>query len=150
MKKQTAKNNQTKLPHEVFTLVNEAPDVNSRVSILQEHATFGIKSLLQLNFKENVKLDIPEGSPPYKEDEGAPGVQTRHFENVIYDLKKLLPNSGVTRIKREKLFINILETLHPSDAKILIAAKDKILTKLYSSLTEATVRKAFPNLLPPK
>jgi hypothetical protein len=150
MKQQTAKNNQIKLPHEVFDLVNAAPDVNSRVAILQEYSTFGIKTLLQINFKSNLKFDLPSGTPPYNQDKGAPGIQTRHFEKVIYDLKNLVVGSTVSRIKKEKLFITILETLHPRDSEILIAAKDKTLVKMYSSLTEATVRKAFPNLLPPK
>lgn len=147
MKQQTPKNNQMKLPHEVFAMVNGAPDVNSRVAILQEYSTFGIRTILQLNFKEKIRLDLPEGAPPYNIDEGVPGLQARHFEKAICDLKRLVPNSGVSVLKKERVFINLLETLYPADARIVIAAKDKVLTQLYDSLTEATVRKAFPTLL---
>jgi hypothetical protein len=44
----------------------------------------------------------------------------------------------------------MLEGMHYSEADLLCAAKDGILTTLYKSITEDLVREAFPKLLPPK
>ncbi len=49
--------------------------------------------------------------------------------------------------KKEITYIKLLENLSAEDAKIIIAVKDKNLKGLYKTITEATVRKAFPTLL---
>lgn len=146
-KKPTPKNNRTKLPHELFQLCEEATSVSDRVKLLQEHATFGIKTLLQANYKEEIEFDLPEGTPPYKEDEAVPGDQSRHFEKGIKQLKYLIKQSKLSAYKKESIYIRLLESLSAEDAKIMIAVKDKNLKGLYKTLTEATVRKAFPTLL---
>jgi hypothetical protein len=48
-------------------------------------------------------------------------------------------------IKRESLFLEILESVHPSDAEVFIAAKDKNLK--YKGLTKKLVVDSFPNLI---
>ena len=147
MKKQTPKNNRTKLPHELFQLCEEAEGVPERVKLLQDHATFGIKTLLQANYKEGVEFDLPEGTPPYQEDEAVAGNQARHFEKLVKQLRHLVKQSPLPALKKETVYIKLLESLCAADAKIVIAVKDKNLKGLYKTLTEATVRKAFPTLL---
>ena len=132
MKKKTAKHNRTKLPHELFQLCDEAENVAERVKLLQEHGTFGIKTLLQANYKEN---------------EAVAGAQRRHFEKHVRQLRHLIKQSPMTSFKKEVTYIKLLESLSAKDAKIVIAVKDKNLKGLYRTLTEATVRKAFPTLL---
>lgn len=46
--------------------------------------------------------------------------------------------------KRESLFINLLESLDPKEAKILIDAKDK---KLDLGLTKKVIDEVFPGLI---
>ena len=146
-KKLTPKNNRTKLPHELFQLCESANSVLERVALLQEHATFGIKTLLQANYKEEVEFDLPDGDPPYKESEAVAGNHHRHFEKGIKQLRHLIKQSSVAGFKKEAIYIKLLESLSAEDAKIVIAVKDKNLKGLYKTLTEATIRKAFPSLL---
>ena len=145
--KQTPKNNRTKLPHELFQLCDEADGVSGRVELLQQHATFGIKTLLQANYKEGVEFDLPDGTPPYKENQSVPGDQARHFEKLVKNLRHLVTQSTMSSVNLEIMYIKLLESLSAEDAKIMIAVKDKNLKGLYKSLTEATIRKAFPALL---
>lgn len=149
-RKLTPKNNTTKLPHELFQLCEEADSVSERVNLLQEGGTFGIKTLLQANYKEEVEFDLPDGTPPYKENEAVPGNQHRHFEKAIKQLRYLIKQSRLSAYKKETIYIKLLESLSAEDAKIVIAVKDKNLKSLYKTLTEATVRKAFPTLLDSK
>lgn len=147
MKEQTAQHNQVKLPHEVFELVTAAKNIDKRVELLQKYSTFAIKTILQANFKSTVVFDLPEGIPPYRKDAGVAGLQVKNIEKSIYDLKYLTKTANVDKIKKETIFIRLLETCHPKDSEIIIAMKDKKLNELYKGITEATVRKAFPNLL---
>ena len=48
-------------------------------------------------------------------------------------------------LKRENLFIGILEAVHPDDAKLLLAMKEKKLP--YSGLTPKIINEAFPELI---
>jgi hypothetical protein len=49
------------------------------------------------------------------------------------------------KIKREMMFIRMLESIHPEDAKIVVAMLTrKLPTK---GLTKALVKEAFPKLL---
>jgi len=149
MKEQTAKHNQVKLPHEVFVLVSEAKNIDDRAAILQQYSTFAIKTILQANYKSSVTFDLPEGAPPYSLQPDIAGMQYRHIEKAIFDLAYLVKGAKkqIGSVKRETVFIKLLETCHPADAKILIAMKDKKLQNLYPKLTEALVQKAFPNLI---
>ncbi len=144
----TPKNNRTKLPHEVFALCEEAKNVKARVEILQSESTFGLRTLLQANYLKDLEFDLPEGDPPYRVSEAVPGNQARHFEKLVKDLKHLVKQSPLSKFAKESKYIRLLESLSAEDAKIVIAVKDKKLKSLYKSLTESTVRKAFPNLLP--
>ena len=52
---------------------------------------------------------------------------------------------GLSTIRRETMFINILEGLHPLEAEILILIKDKKLTDKYK-ITKEIVSEAFPEI----
>lgn len=149
MKEQTAQHNQVKLPFEVFDMVSEAKNIDDRAAILQKYGTFAIKTILQANFKSSVVFDLPEGTPPYRMQPDVVGMQSRHIEKAIFDLAYLVKGAKkqIGGVKREIMFIKLLETCHPMDAKIIIAMKDKTLQDLYPKLTEALVKKAYPNLI---
>lgn len=50
------------------------------------------------------------------------------------------------RHRLEMMFIQTLESIHPSEAKVLLSVKNKTLAKNYA-LTKDVVKKAFPDLL---
>jgi len=56
-------------------------------------------------------------------------------------------NGALTKNKREMMFVQMLEGLHKDEADVIIAAKDKVLHKLYTKVTENLVEKTFPALL---
>ena len=51
----------------------------------------------------------------------------------------------MNQVKRESLFISLLETIHPKDAELFLEAKDKNLK--YKGITKKLVMDAFPNLI---
>ena len=55
-------------------------------------------------------------------------------------------NNGLSSIRRETMFINLLEGLHPLEAEILCLVKDKKLSDKYN-ITKEIVSEAFPQIV---
>jgi hypothetical protein len=53
-------------------------------------------------------------------------------------------NPELGKVKRERLFIGLLETMYPKDAQLLIAVKDRKVTGIDAEV----VNLAFPGLIP--
>jgi hypothetical protein len=90
---------------------------------------------------------IPKGIVPYTENEVPVG--TDHT-SLRYEYKHLFNfvkggNDSLTSLRRETMFIQILEGLHPDEAKILCLVKDKELQSKYK-LTYEIVREAYPDI----
>jgi len=54
-------------------------------------------------------------------------------------------NDGMNNIRRETMFINILEGLHPLEAEIVTLCKDKRLGEVYK-ITKDVVAEAYPDI----
>ena len=54
-------------------------------------------------------------------------------------------DNGLNNIRRESMFINILEGLHPLEAEIICLVKDKKLSDKYK-ITKDVVAEAYPNI----
>ncbi len=55
-------------------------------------------------------------------------------------------NNGLTTIRRETMFINLWEGLHPLEAEIICLVKDKKLTDKYK-VTQDVVAEAYPQIV---
>ena len=67
----------------------------------------------------------------------------REFKNFYHFLKG--GNPGLSAIRRETMFINILEGLHPLEAEIICLVKDKKLSDKYK-ITKEIVSEAYPDI----
>jgi hypothetical protein len=136
------------LPHEVLKLVTKAKTTAAKVKVLQDNESFALKTLIQGNFDPRIVLDIPEGAPPYKKDESPAGLQLSRVDSSIKILGKLVVGSSLAKMRKEMLFIQLLEGIHAEDAELVIAMKDKKLTDICPTLTIKVAEKAFPTLFP--
>ena len=66
--------------------------------------------------------------------------EAKHFYQFIQG-----GNPGMNAIRRETMFINILEGLHPLEAEIVAACKDKRLGEVYK-VTKELVAEAYPDI----
>jgi len=55
-------------------------------------------------------------------------------------------NDAMSNIRRETMFINILQGLHPLEAEIVVLAKDKKISDKYN-ITREIVSEAYPNIV---
>lgn len=137
-----------RLPHEVFEQLEKTTGDHEKVALLRNNATQAITLILSAAFNSTMQFALPVGAPPYKVDANPAGLQPSPLKQQVQILPSLLKsNARISHVRKETLFIRLLEGAHAKDALILIAMKDKTLTQLYPSLTETLVRAAFPNLI---
>ncbi len=129
---------------EILDLIKEAKDVQTKVNLLRQYDSETLRYILELAFHPNVGWWLPEGSPPYKPSE------VLDTEGRLYQEARTLPlylygnRPDLKKHQRENLFISLLESIHPKDAVLLIAVKDKTV----EGLNVATINEAFPGLIP--
>ena len=141
------KTNKEILLHEILEQAQGYKTEGPRIKFLKKHDTFALRTVLQLAFNKSIELDFPTGAPPYKELESPIGLEPVRLKNIIKGLGNCVKGNKVPAVKKEKIFIGILEAINVNDAKTVIAAKDKELDKLYSNITYNLVEKAFPTLV---
>jgi hypothetical protein len=98
-------------------------------------------------FHPNGKMLLPEGDPPYRPDAAPIGMSPAVFRHEMTKLY-VFCRKDLSNTKREQIFINLLESLHPSEAKVLLAIKDRALDKMYKKITKKLVTEA--GFIPPE
>lgn len=68
----------------------------------------------------------------------------REFKHFYHFIKG--GNDGLNKLRRESMFINILEGLHPLEAEIICLVKDKKLQERYK-ITKEIVSEAYPDII---
>ena len=147
-----ATSTKTKLPpnpfiHEILEVVSKARSKDKKVELLKEHRTDALTALLIWNFDETVLSVIPEGNVPYEPNDvpvGTDHTTLRREWKQLYNFVKG-GNDSLSHVRRESMFIQILEGLHPNEAEILCLVKDKNLGARYK-LTRDVVEKAYPDI----
>jgi hypothetical protein len=104
-----------------------------------------LRSLLKSSYDPNIEWLLPEGDVPYNKKDFKLGDGSHKFLfteiSTLYHFVKG-GNDSLKKPKREQMFIELLECLHETEAKLLILAKDKGLYKEYK-LSDNVIREAF-------
>ena len=135
----------TPLFSEILGKVSKLKTKKEKVTHLQQYNTDSLRMVIKASFDPKVKWALPFGEVPYRANEAPEG--TEH-NMLSYEARKLYHfieggNNLITQNKRESMFVQMLEGLHPDEADVLIAAKDKILHQKYKGLSSNVVREAF-------
>lgn len=110
---------------------------------------FAFKTILKCSFDTEYKFQLPNGDPPFKAASQPIGMTAGNFRQEtkkLYVFTKFAPQ--MTKMRREQLYVQLLESVHPSEAKIVNAMKDQTLDALYPKITAEFVKKHFPDVLP--
>ena len=131
--------------HEIFTKINNAKDKTGKIAILKQFDNQAMRQLLKAAFDPKIKFDLPEGNPPYIKNEAPAG--TEHT-SLAAEAKKLYHfvvggNNSINKLKKETMFIQMLEGLQEDDAEVLMSIKNKNLNNTYKGLTANLVKETF-------
>ena len=132
---------------EVLGLVSKQKTKAKKIQTLKQYESLHLKSVLIWNFDESVKSMLPDGEVPFQKNEAPAGTEhtyLAHEWKVLYNFVKG-GNDTLRAVKREQLFMQLLEGLHPDESEIICLVKDKNLKKKYK-LTRAIVEEAFPDI----
>ena len=137
--------NYTPLFSEILTRLGKIKSKKDKVNFLKQHNTDALRQIIKSSFDPNIKWALPFGEVPFIPNEAPEG--TEH--NVLsYEARKLYHyieggNNQLSQNKREMMFVQLLEGLHPDEAEIVVAAKDKVLHQKYKGLSANVVKEAF-------
>ena len=160
---------------EVFNLASKQKSNAKKVEVLQKYSHPSIQTLFVWNFDESIVSVIPEGDVPYAsvgdqnsfsgtvsekitdavskmEELGSSslGSQDQGKSSIRKEYQKFYNfvkggNDGLSSLRRETMFINLLQGLHPLEAEILCLVKDKKLETKYK-ITKEIASQAYPNI----
>ncbi len=133
--------------HEILELASSQRTKAKKVDILKEYRDDSLTAVLIWNFDETVVSMIPEGEVPYKENEVPVGTDHTSLRREWKQLYHFIQggNNTLSALRRETMFIQMLEGLHPEEAKIICLVKDKRLTEQYK-ITYDVVKEAYPDI----
>ena len=140
------------LVSEILDKFEEAKTRDEKIAVLKNNVTDPLLVLLRLNYDHMLKMALPEGEPPFRKDTDKPIGYSE--SSLQLELRRfyvwLEPSTNLPSLKKESLFVNMLEGIHWTEAEALCLAKDRKLHTKYKSLKEDIVREAFPLALTPK
>jgi hypothetical protein len=120
---------------------------DKKIGILQQYNENFLKSLLIWNFDDSIISVLPEGEVPIQESENAeksPSSNIRKEWSKFYNFVKG-GNDAMNKLRKETMFINMLESFHPGEAEVLCLVKDKKLQTKYN-ITKELVSEAYPDI----
>ena len=133
--------------HEILELASKQKSAAKKVEVLKEYRTDALTAVLIWNFDESIISMLPEGEVPFEKNEVPVGTDhtslRKEWRNLYHFVKG--GNDSLSKTRRESMFIQILEGLHPTEAELLCLIKDKQLTKKFK-ITKANVDAAFPDI----
>ena len=159
--------------HEILELASSQRANAKKVEALQRYEQDAVKVILKWNFDDDIVSALPEGEVPYGEEEdqlvysgslseniakeaaggesatgqdldGRNKTSIRHEYSNFYHFVQG-GNPSLTTTRREMIFINMLQGLHPKEAELLCLVKDKDLESKYSVSLE-NVKQAYPEM----
>ena len=161
--------------YEVLEAASKQRTKAKKIEVLKTYAHDSIMAVLIWNFDESIVSLLPEGEVPYgntREDNSMTGSLSDKINDAVGMMRESGSaslgsqdqgkasirgeytkfynflkggNNGLSGLRRETMFINILEGLHPLEAEILVLVKDKKLTDRYK-ITKDIVSAAYPQI----
>lgn len=129
--------------HEVLETAAKKRHKADKVQFLQENESWALKDILRGTYDETIRWNLPVGAPPYE-----PSQEHNHPASLLREHKKflyfLVNGPDMPKFKREKLYIGLLEGVHPKDAEIVINMTNK---KPIDGISLPIVEEAFPGLI---
>ena len=133
--------------NEILDYVSGQKSKIAKVEALKEYRNDALVSVLIWNFDETVVSMIPEGDVPFTPNdspEGTDHTSLRREQRNLYHFVKG-GNDSLNNLRRESMFIQMLEGLHPNEARIIVLAKDGRLHEDYA-VTYDQVKEAYPDI----
>ena len=137
--------------YEVFDDFEQASSKKEKMKVIEKNLSKALLQVLELAFHPDYQWLITEMPENYKvHTDMLPGLSPQQLSTQLrklYLFKKGEPTAErLDPVKRNKLLLEILESIEPREAEVIIGIFRKDLG--VKGLTYKFVKEAFPNLLP--
>lgn len=160
---------------EILNLAAKQRSKAKKVEVLQRYSHPCLKTIFIWNFDDTVTSVLPPGDVPYAavdEQDSFKGTLSEKIADAVSKMEELGTNSlgsqdqgrssirkehskfynfvkggndSLSSLRRETMFINILQGLHPLEAEIICLTKDKKLETKYK-ISKEIVSEAYPDI----
>ena len=161
--------------YEVLDAASKQRTKAKKVEVLQKYKHPSLITIFVWNFDDSIISLLPEGDVPYGtnlDDQNATGSLSGRINDAVGKMQEMGSSSlgsqdqgkasirkeytkfynfckggnpSLSSLRRETMFINILEGLHPLEAELLCLVKDKKLQEKYK-ITKEIVSTAYPEI----
>ena len=162
--------------YEVLDAASKQRTKAKKVEVLQKYKHPSLITIFVWNFDDSIISLLPEGEVPYGtnlDDQNATGTLSGRINDAVGKMQEMGSSSlgsqdqgkasirkeytkfynfckggnpSLSSLRRETMFINILEGLHPLEAELLCMVKDKKLQEKYK-ITKEIVSTAYPEII---
>jgi len=129
---------------EIVDEIEKQKSRNKQTEMLKKYSCKELKTVIGYGMDPDLQWLLPETDPPYtplKEGTDQEGRFYTETNKLVYFINSP-EGQNVKQVRREQLFIQVLETIDPKDAKLLLRMKNKKL-----KIKMDAVKEAFPNLV---
>ena len=130
---------------EILDKVHKAKTKADKLKILRDYDSQPLRMVIKSSFDPKIEWELPKGEVPFKANEAPMGTEHTRLSSEakkLYHYNKGGDNT-TPKYKKELMFVQLLEGLHVSEAKVVVAAKDKRLHQVYKGLSKDLVKEAF-------
>lgn len=143
------KNQRTLEPYEVFERANNMT-ADEQVALFKKNSYPAVQQAAQLAFGDFQFL-VPPGDPPMftkSNEESYPSSLHKRYTEVPCVVRGA-GYDNMPALKRETMFVGILESVHPSDADLLLALVARKFQEKYPGVSRNALATAFPGVVRP-
>ena len=133
---------------EILRKVSNAKTKAEKIKLLRDNNTPALRQLMIWNFDESVVSMVPEGDVPYTPNDAPVGTDHTRLEQEYRGFYRFVKGGAdkLPNLRRETLFVQLLEGLSQEEAELLVLVKDGRLTEKYKTITKAVISEAFPQI----
>lgn len=136
--------------YEILEKAAAAPTRVEKIEVLKQYNSLGLRDVLRAAYDDFIEFNLPPGVPEYKQSLSKEGMSPTSLQRqtpmMTYFVKKG-KGDALNPMKRERMFLQLLEGIHPKDAEILVAIKEKKFAGKYKGITKALVQEVWPKLI---
>ena len=132
----------------ILAEVDQVKSQKQKKEVLLKYNNSALREILKYAFHPDIKFLLPPGDPPHKDFMGDTTPNPTYLYGLIRKLYLFVEggNPNLTQVRREYLFIELLESVSKTEAELLMQIKDKKIQ--CRGLTYKLIKEVFPDLIP--
>lgn len=136
--------------HEILEKAAAESKKEDKIAVLRKHNCLALRDVLRAAFDDTIVFLLPPGAPEYENKLSTDGNAAASLHGLTTRFTYLVKGGKGDKlqpVKRERMFLEIIEGVHPKEAEMVIAMKDKKFEGRYKGVTKNLVKEVWPRLI---